>query len=133
MATMAPDRAIPAPPVDPVTRPFWDAAREGRFLIGLCRDTGRHFFYPRGVSPFTLSTNVELVAAKGTGRIYSYTVMRTREPYALAYVELEEGPRLMTNLVGIDDDAIECDMPVEAVFEDATPEFSLPKFRPVQR
>jgi hypothetical protein len=52
-------------------------------------------------------------------------------PYNVAYVTLDEGPRLMTNLVGIENDAIECDMAVEVMFEDVTPEISLPKFRPV--
>jgi uncharacterized OB-fold protein len=117
MATMASDRAIPAPAVDPTTRPFWEAAREGRFLIGLCRDTGRHFFYPRGVSPFTLSTNVALVPAKGTGRIYSYTVMRTKQPYALAYVELDEGPRVFTNIVDCDLDSLRIGMAVRLVWK----------------
>ena len=56
-------RAIQAPIPDPVTRPFWDAAAQGRFLIGRCKDKGRHFFPPRGVSPFTLSPHVELVEA----------------------------------------------------------------------
>jgi hypothetical protein len=51
----------------------------------------------------------------------------------VAYVELEEGPRLMTNLVGVENDAIYCDMPVEVVFEDVTPAISLPKFRPLAR
>lgn len=95
------ERAIPAPIPDPVTQPFWEAAREGRLLIGRCRDTGRHFFPPRGVSPFTLSPNVELVEASGRGTLYSFTVMRTKEPYVPAMVELAEGPRIFTNLVDI--------------------------------
>jgi uncharacterized OB-fold protein len=53
-------------------------------------------------------------------------------PYNVAYVTLDEGPRMMTNLVEIENDAIECDMPVEVVFEDVTPAISLPKFRPLQ-
>jgi uncharacterized OB-fold protein len=94
-------RAIPAPIPDPTTQPFWDAAQEGRFLIGRCRDTGRHFFPPRGVSPFTLSPHVELVEASGRATLYSWTVMRTEKPYVPAMVELAEGPRMFTNLVDI--------------------------------
>ena len=93
------DRTFQSPIPDPTTRPFWDAAAQGRLLVGLCRDTGRHFFPPRGVSPFTLSPNVELVPAQGTGSVYSFTVMRTAQPYAPAMVELDEGPRLFTNIV----------------------------------
>jgi uncharacterized OB-fold protein len=117
MATMASDRAIPAPQVDPTNRPYFDAAREGRLLIGLCKDTGRHFWYPRGCSPFTLSNNVELVEAKGTGRIYTYTVMRTKEPYCVAYVELDEGVRVFTNIVDCDLDSLRIGQAVRVVFK----------------
>jgi uncharacterized OB-fold protein len=120
MATMAADRAILAPAVDPTNKPFWDAAREGRFLIGLCKDTGKHFFYPRGVSPFTLSNNVELVEAKGTGTIYTYTVARTKEPHAVAYVELDEGPRIFTNIVDCDLDALKIGQKVKLVWKTTT-------------
>ena len=58
MATMASNRALPAIQVDPTNKPYFDAAREGRLLIGLCKDTNKHFWYPRGCSPFTLSNNV---------------------------------------------------------------------------
>jgi uncharacterized OB-fold protein len=110
------ERSIPAPVVDPTAKPFWDAAREGRLLIGRCRDTGRHFWYPRGVSPFTLSTNVELVEAKGTGQLYSWTVMRTKEPFAPAYVELDEGPRVFTNVVDCPFEALRIGMRLRVVF-----------------
>ncbi|MBR0642448.1 Zn-ribbon domain-containing OB-fold protein [Roseomonas hellenica] len=117
---MAANRAIPAPAVDPTNKPFWDAAREGRFLIGLCKDTGKHFFYPRGASPFTLSNNVALVEAKGTGTIYTYTVARTKEPHAVAYVELDEGPRIFTNIVDCDLDALKIGQKVKLVWKPTT-------------
>jgi hypothetical protein len=117
MTTMAANRAIPAPTIDPTNKPFWDAAREGRFLIGLCKDTNRHFFYPRGVSPFTLSTNVALVEAKGTGTIYTFTVARTKEPHAVAYVELDEGPRIFTNITDCDLDALKIGQQVKLVWK----------------
>ncbi len=116
MATMASNRAIPAPQVDPTNRPYFDAAREGRLLIGLCRDTAKVFWYPRGCSPFTLSNNVELVEAKGTGTIYTYTVMRTKEPYCVAYVELDEGVRVFTNIVDCDLDSLRIGQRVRVVF-----------------
>ena len=96
----------PPPPADAGQRAFADAAREGRLLLGLCRDTGRHFFYPRATSPFTLSPNVEYVPAAGTGVIYSVTVARGKQPYALALVELAEGPRILTNIVDCDLDTL---------------------------
>jgi uncharacterized protein len=110
------DRAISVPFVDPTSRPFWDAAREGRFLIGFCRDTGRHFWPPRGASPFTLSSNVEMVEARGTGRVYSYTVMRLGTPFIAAYVELDEGPRVFTNIVDCAPEAVRIGMSVRVTF-----------------
>jgi hypothetical protein len=96
------DRTLPAPIEDPSTKPFWDAAREGRLMLGFCRDTQRHFWPVRNTSPFTLSPNVELRAASGHGTIHSFTVMRVAQPYAPAFVELEEGPRIFTNIVDCD-------------------------------
>jgi len=111
------ERSIQAPIADPITAPFWEAAREGRLMIGRCRDTGRHFFPPRGVSPFTLSSNVELVPATGRGTLYSYTVMRTKEPYLPAMVDLAEGPRVFTNLVDVEIEAIRIGLALRVVFK----------------
>jgi uncharacterized OB-fold protein len=124
------ERSIQAPIPDPTTAPFWEAAKEGRLMIGRCRDTGRHFFPPRGVSPFTLSPNVELVAASGRGTLYSYTVMRTAAPYVPAMVELEEGPRVFTNLVDVPFEEIRIGMRLRVAFratEDGPP---VPMFAP---
>jgi hypothetical protein len=119
-----------APIPDPVTAPFWDAAKEGRLMLGRCKDTGKHFFPPRGVSPFTLSSNVELVPASGQGVLYTYTVMRTKEPYIPAMVELAEGPRLFTNLVNVapEDVRIGMNLRVEFVGTEGGP--PVPMFAP---
>ena len=124
------ERAIQAPVPDPTTQPFWDACREGRLMVGLCRDTGRHFFPPRGVSPFTLSPHVELVAASGRGTLYSYTVMRTKEPYIPAMVELEEGPRLFTNLVEVGPKEVRIGMRLRLVFHPTEGGPPVPFFAP---
>lgn len=123
-------RAIPAPIPDPVTAPFWAAAREGRLLIGRCRATGRHFFPPRGVSPFTLSPDVELVEASGRGTLYSFTVMRTKPPYVPALVELEEGPRVFTNLVDIAVEEIRIGMRLRLVWRATEAGPPVPLFAP---
>ena len=115
--TPASNRKLMAIQVDPTNKPYFDAASEGRLLIGLCKDTGKHFFYPRGCSPFILSPNVELVEAKGTGTIYSFTVMRTKEPFSVAYVELDEGPSLFTNIVDCDLDSLKIGQKVKVVFK----------------
>ena len=120
MATASTRRSLPAIQVDPDNKQYFDAAREGRLLIGLCKDTGKFFWYPRGCSPFTLSNNVELVEAKGTGTVYTYTVMRTKEPYCVAYVELDEGVRVFTNIVDCDMDALKIGKKVKVVFKPTT-------------
>ncbi len=122
------ERSIQAPIPDPVTQPFWDAAAQGKLLLGRCRDTGCHFFPPRGVSPFTLSPHVELVEASGRGTLYSYTVMRTKAPYVPAMVELEEGPRVFTNLVDIAFEDIRIGMALRVVWRDTEGGAPVPMF-----
>ena len=124
------DRKLMAPIPDPVTEPFWKAATEGKLMVGLCRDTGRHFFPPRGVSPFTLSPNVELVAASGRGTLYSYTVMRAKEPYMPAMVQLEEGPRIFTNLVDVAPEDVRIGMKLRVAFRPSEGGPPLPMFAP---
>ncbi|WP_137180911.1 Zn-ribbon domain-containing OB-fold protein [Roseomonas sp. AR75] len=124
------ERPIQAPIPDPTTESFWHAAREGRLMLGLCNDTGRHFFPPRGVSPFTLSTNVELVESGGRGVLYSYTVMRTREPYIPAMVELAEGPRIFTNLVQVAPEDVRIGMALRVEFVPTADGPPVPMFTP---
>ena len=96
------DRKLSPPEPNPETQAFWDAAGEGKLLLGYCRGTEQYFYYPRALSPFTLTDDVELREAKGTGTVYSFSVMRRGKdtPYVLAYVTLDEGPAVLTNLVG---------------------------------
>jgi len=109
-------RIIPSPVVNPESAPFYAAAREGRFLIRRCIETGRAHWYPRALCPFSLKVT-EWVDASGQGEIYSYSVMRrTDPPYAIAYVRLEEGPVMLTNIVESDFDALAVGQKVELVF-----------------
>lgn len=136
--TAAHDYRKPLPEPTPVSRPFWDAAREGRLLIQRSRRTGRAVFYPRAVSPFGPDDELEWFEASGRGTVYSYTVARRPTapawaedgPYVIAIVELEEGAHMTSNIVECDPDRVRIGMPVEAVFEAVTPEFTLVKFRP---
>src|SRR5204862_6903355 len=101
------ERKIPAPEANPETRPFWEAAEDGRLLIGKCRSCGKPHYYPRAICPRCGSDATEMVQASGRGAVYSYSVMRrVPAPYALAYVTLDQGVTMRTNLVDWNLDAI---------------------------
>jgi uncharacterized protein len=123
------DRKPATPQEDPDNKPFMDAAREGKLMIGKCLDTGTMFYPPRHVSPFTLSPNVEFVQSAGEGTIYSWSVARGKEPYCLAYVTLAEGPTMMTNIINTDLDAVASGQKVKLVWKhtDGAP---VPMFTP---
>ena len=128
----------PLPEPSPATRPFWDAAREHRFLIQRSKKTGRYVFYPRAVSPFGADDELEWVEASGKGTVYSYTVARRATapqfegevPYVIAIVQLREGPHMTANVLGCSPDEVRIGMAVEAEFVDVTPEVTLIQFRP---
>jgi|SRR5580658_2049921 uncharacterized OB-fold protein len=128
----------PLPVIDGESQPFWQAAREHRLAIMRCRDCGKHFFYPRELCPFCHRAAVEWVNASGRGKIYTFTIARRAAgpafkadvPYVIALVELEEGPRLMTNIVTKEVDRIRIGQAVKAVFDDVTADVTLVKFAP---
>src|SRR5215211_1258515 len=96
---MSTDRKVPAPPVNNENEAFFTAAKDGRFLMRKCKACGKTHWYPRAVCPFC-SSETEWVEGSGRGTIYAYSVMRrVPEPFALAYVTLEEGPTMLTNIV----------------------------------
>ena len=128
----APERKIPAPEANPETKPFWDAAAEGRLLIKKCVTCGQVHFYPRAICPFCGSDKTEWVTASGRGTVYSYSVMRRVPiPYALAYVTLEEGVTMMTNIVDGDLDAIRIGQRVTVAFKPSEGGPPVPMFRPM--
>lgn len=111
-------RVVAAPPVNPETKPFWDAAAEGRLLIKKCTACGELHYYPRAICPFCFSDRTEWHAVSGRGSIYSYSIMRRASaPYAIAYVTLEEGVTMLTNIVDCDFDAIRIGRAVSLVFK----------------
>ena len=127
----ASERKIPAPEANPETRPFWDAAAEGRLLIGKCTSCGKPHYYPRALCPFCGSDATEFVQAGGGGSVYSYSVMRrVPVPYALAYVTLDEGVTMMTNIVDCDLDAIRIGQRVRVVFKPTEGGPPVPMFSP---
>ncbi|MBM3946134.1 MAG: Zn-ribbon domain-containing OB-fold protein [SAR202 cluster bacterium] len=130
------------PVATPETKPFWDACKRHELMLPRCRDCNKFHFYPRAVCPHCWSGNLEWVRASGKGTLYSYVInhrpapgFENEAPYVIAIVELAEGVRMMSNLTGVTPDPakLPMDMRLEVVFEDASPEVSLPKFRPTQR
>ena len=119
------------------TAHYWRAALEGRLEIQHCRACSRHQFYPRRFCTLCLSDQIDWVPASGRGRIYTYTVchvaahpaFEARVPYAIAMIELEEGPRMLAGLVDTDLERLAVGMPVQVCFERISDDISLPMFR----
>ncbi len=132
---MAYSKPVPVPSEE--SKPFWEAASKGQLQLQHCLDCGAHRFPPGVLCPECSSTATEWTSVSGRGKVYSFVVFHRAYhpgfegelPYAVACIELEEGPRLLSNIVGIPADRVRCDMPVEVVFEAITPDISLPKFR----
>jgi uncharacterized OB-fold protein len=132
------DYTKPLPVPSELSRPYWDGLKEGRLCLQRCRACGEHVFYPRPHCPACLSTELDWVEMSGRGKVYSYTVVRRAMnpafaddvPYVYAIVELDEGPRVMTNVVNCPPEDVRVDMPVRAIFDPVTPDASLLKFEP---
>ena len=128
----------PRPEPSATSQPFWDATLNGEFRIQHCTECGAHVFYPRVNCTECGSQALEWVVACGRGTVYSYTVARRpthpafaeRVPYVIAIVELDEGPRVTTNLVDCDPDTVRIGLPVELTFEAPVDGIALPLFRP---
>lgn len=130
----------PEPRTTPETEAYWEAAGEGQLLIGYCTDCEEHFVYPRRHCPVCAGSAVEYVEAEGTGTVYARTIVRqaggefaAATPYVLAYVELAEGPRMLTNVVGADPEDVEVGDRVEVTFDEVEGDgaVALPRFRRV--
>jgi uncharacterized OB-fold protein len=125
----------PVPDVTPDSERYWTAAAEGILLVRECQDCGLVYHYPRSLCPDCFSENVEWREASGRGEVYSFSTARTMSgwpeddlPLVLAYVELEEGPRLMTN-VDADPSAVEIGTRVTVEFRDVDDEeIAIPVF-----
>ena len=126
------------PPVRTVeTEPFWAGCAEGRLVLPRC-DRCRHWiWYPRTFCPACAGTDVSWTEVSGDATVYSCTVVRRgtgpyrdHAPYVLAYVELAEGPRVMTNIVDVDPESVRIGQPVRVVFDPAGDADALPRFAP---
>ena len=131
--------AKPLPRVNETTRPYWEAAREGRLLLQRCVACGTLIHYPRPWCPSCWKTDLEWMEASGRGRVVTHTVVHQAPfesyagdaPYVLAVIRLEEGPQMMANVVGIDPRSVVVDLAVEVIFEERAGGFRVPQFRSV--
>ena len=104
---------------------------EGRFTVPTCTACGKAHWYPRAICPFCVKRQDRMARGSGKGTIYTYSVMRrAKEPYAIAYVTLAEGPTMMTNIVDCDFDALRVGQPVAVVFKDTENGPPVPMFKP---
>ncbi len=128
----------PVPVPDDLSRPFFEAARRHQLVTQRCRQCQTYQTGARIVCDECLSPELEWTPVSGRGSVHTFAIMHQRYhpaffdelPYNIAVVELEEGPRLPTNLVGVANEDIRVGMPVVVMFEDVSEEISLPKFRP---
>ena len=130
-------RPLPRPGVYMPTQPFWDKAKEGKLVIQFCLDTGRPQHFPRPVSVFTGRRNLEWREVSGRGTVYSFTNTfsawpghEDRVPYLCALVELEEGVRMLCNLLNVKAEDVKIGMKVKLCWEKLPDGTSYPAFEP---
>lgn len=128
----------PRPRIDPVSQGFWDAARESRLTVQHCEDCDDRHYPGSPVCPNCLSSNQTWAAVSGRGTLLSWVrfhraywdSFRDDIPYAVILVGLEEGPLMISNLVGAEPETIAIGAPLEVAFDVVDNELALPKFRP---
>ena len=125
------ERTYSDPDINMETAVYWESAKNGKLLVKSCKACGKLHYYPRTICPHCLSSDTDWVEASGKGTIYTYSVMRrTETPYVIAYVTLEEGVTMLSNIVECDVDGVAVGQAVEVVFRDTEGGHSLPVFRP---
>jgi uncharacterized OB-fold protein len=127
----------PLPTITDENREFWEGAKRGKIRMQKCKSCG-HIRYPISqVCPECLSYDFEWTDLSGRGEVFSYVIFhqlynpafKDDIPYNVAMVQLEEGPRMYSNIIGVDNDAVKVGDKVEAIFDPVTPEVTIPKFR----
>ena len=129
----------PVPRVDEETRGYWEACRRHELVLQRCGACNTLRYYPRAVCPECLSDQVRWEKMSGRGTVYTFTItyqnqapgFRDELPYVLAYVTLDEGPQMLTNVVGCKPDEVQIGMAVEVTFEDVNEDIAIPRFKPI--
>lgn len=129
----------PHPDPMPPARPFFEGAAQGKLLVQRCPNCSKFTFYAHYLCPSCQHSPLEWVESAGAGSVYTFTIVRqhpdpyfaNKVPYVYAVVTLDEGPRLVTNIEGIDPEAVTCDMRVKVAFEPIGAGMAVPIFRPL--
>jgi uncharacterized protein len=129
----------PLPVLTEESRTFWEGCLQGKLLLQYCSECHHYQFYPRMYCMQCNSGTLSWVEAQGHGVIYSYTIIYQNKspefvhetPYNVAIVQLEEGPRLLSNIVDIEASQLQVDLAVTVVFDQVTATMALPRFRPL--
>lgn len=132
------DKFLPPEDMPDFHRPFWESVARHAARLQKCSDCGAFRFIPLELCPHCHSEAAEWTPISGRGEVYTYTIVhraptpayQADAPYVIAHVTLEEGPRMISNLIGIAPDQVRIGMPVRMVYEDVAPEVSLFKFEP---
>lgn len=125
------------PNISELTRPWWQACREGRLLLPHCKDCGKHFFRPEVACTHCFSLNWEWTEASGLGTLYSYSEIHRapvpgfKTPAIFAIIDLDEGPAIFSNVVECPPDRLHIGMRLRVTFEAWTDDVTLPKFQPL--
>ena len=130
------NKPIPVPSAE--SQAYWDGLRDRKLLMPRCDACGKYWFPPSLLCPHCNETKWTWTSTSGRGRIFSYVVYHRvyhpgfadEVPYAVAVIELDEGPRMVSNVIGIAPDKLACDLRVEVVYQPITDTITLPKFKP---
>jgi len=130
----------PLPEILPETKQYWEAAKRHELILQRCKTCGQIMYFPRIFCHKCLSDDIEWFRANGFGTVYSYTIIHYQiahksfepdVPYIYSIIDLDEGVRMISNVINIDPFKVKIGMRVKVVFEDVTDEISIPKFEPV--
>jgi uncharacterized OB-fold protein len=127
------------PPVSDISSAFWDATRKHELVLQHCKTCNNYIHYPRAICPYCHSEDLEFLPASGQGNVYAFSVMhrpgnpamQDRVPYVVALIDLAEGPRMMSNIVGCEPAAVKVGLPVSVTWEELSDGRALPLFEPV--
>jgi uncharacterized protein len=129
----------PLPGIDEDNKPFWDYCKQHELRMQKCSRCGKLYYPPSAMCPHCMNMKSEWVKLSGKGKVFSFVVVRQAPspafakdaPYVVAIIELEEGQRLTSNVIGCKPEDVKINMAVEVVFEDVTKDIAIPKFKPI--